>query len=174
MSDYFREKIVRRINYYEYKAKLVRDDYLAEVEELAQRTRDGDLAEYYRSTLKPGKILSKIEYARALLQVGDIEGADQRLEELKTNVEFVESHLRQRYFTAGWRHIKHVSEAGKKRAEKFSHRNRALAEEFRERRKSTPKSKSDTAIKVEIGKENGLEKTAAIDAIDAGLKILSG
>jgi hypothetical protein len=51
-------------------------------------------------------------------------------------------------------------------------RNVALAREFQLRREAS--KRSATALKAQIGAERGLSRSTSIDAINAGLKILSG
>ena len=51
-------------------------------------------------------------------------------------------------------------------------RDREMAEEFR--RRCGQGGKSDTAVKTEIGRERGIKRSAAIAAINRGLKISSG
>jgi hypothetical protein len=100
-ADYFREKIERRVAFYEAQSRQIDDKYLAEVKKLAARTRDPVLAEHFRETMKPGRIAAALDHIRALLREGEIIEADQCLEMLQTNLEFVESHLRHPYFRAG-------------------------------------------------------------------------
>ena len=51
-------------------------------------------------------------------------------------------------------------------------RDKAMAEKFL--RRSGQTEKSDTALKAEIGRDHALKKSAAVAAIDHGLKLLSG
>jgi hypothetical protein len=51
--------------------------------------------------MKPTSILSAVESVRDLLKAGDIVEADQELERLQTNLQFVEAHLQHPRFMAG-------------------------------------------------------------------------
>jgi hypothetical protein len=70
-------------------------------------------------------------------------------------------------------------EGGKKRSRErkvdMAKRNKEMAKEFR-RRKQKGSGLSDTALMETIGKDKkfGLKKSASIEAIKQGLKILSG
>jgi hypothetical protein len=58
------------------------------------------------------------------------------------------------------------------RQKRMTKRNIALAQEFQGRRLDS--GLSPTALKSEIGKHHKLKRSAAIDAVNQGLKILSG
>jgi hypothetical protein len=60
---------------------------------------------------------------------------------------------------------------GAKKAEQITERNKAVAAEYVERRKTSRKSK--TALMQEVGAKHGLSRSAAVEAIKDGLKISS-
>jgi hypothetical protein len=172
-SDHFEEKLNAELRFYEERLGKIDTSYTDLIEELAKRTQDQALAQTFR--LIPSLLNRILADARSELQRGDVVAADQELERAKKWISFLQAHLQKRYVKTGHSQLKGASEAGKKRAEKSAVRNRAMAEEFKRRRATTPEWKSDTAIKTEIGKERGIEsRSAAIEAINAGLKILSG
>jgi hypothetical protein len=55
---------------------------------------------------------------------------------------------------------------------KIRNRNKQMAQRYLERKNYPWEDKSNTAIMEEIGKSHGLSRTAAIDAIKSGLKLL--
>jgi hypothetical protein len=61
---------------------------------------------------------------------------------------------------------------GRRKSVAVTKRDIALAQEFLSRRLNS--EISPTALKTEIGKQHNLKRSAAIDAIDRGLKIVSG
>jgi hypothetical protein len=70
---------------------------------------------------------------------------------------------------------KGAHEGGDMRAKMFRPRNEKMATEFLGMRAKHPISaKSDTALKCDIGKKYHLSRSAAVEAINAGLKNLSG
>jgi hypothetical protein len=113
LAQYFREKIERQAQFYETHAARIDARYTAQVEKLATRTRDKALAQFFRKTMEPHRVMAAIAHIRALLQSGEIIVADRELERLQTNVQFVDAHLRHRYFKAGAK----VSLGGRKSAE---------------------------------------------------------
>lgn len=61
----------------------------------------------------------------------------------------------------------------KRKAESYVGRDIEMAQEFLCRRRATPSAKiSDSALKVSIGKEKNLKRSASIEAIDKGLEAL--
>jgi hypothetical protein len=115
VTDYFSEKIERTCAFYEAQSRKIDAKYLAEVEKLASRF-DWVLADFIRSTVRPTRIRSAVESVRCSLQAGDIVAADQKLERLRTDLNYVEGHLRRRYFQTGIT----LSEAGRKAAARRS------------------------------------------------------
>jgi hypothetical protein len=61
---------------------------------------------------------------------------------------------------------------GRRKSAATAKRDTALAREFQARRPNS--GLSPTALKTEIGEQHNLKRSAAIDAIDRGLKIVSG
>jgi hypothetical protein len=100
MSDYFRDKIARGLDFIEGQARKVDDAYLTEVERLAAKTEDHVLADFIRTTVKPNRVLSEVRRIRNLL-TRDVVAADQALDGLMWKFEFIEGRIRQPYFVAG-------------------------------------------------------------------------
>jgi hypothetical protein len=98
--------------------------------------------------------------------------ADQKLERLRTDLNYVEGHLRRRYFQTGIT----LSEAGRKGAARRSrsHEDRdvEMALEYCRRQKKGI-NLSPTALKMEVGSRWKLKRSASIEAIERGLKKLS-
>ena len=65
-----------------------------------------------------------------------------------------------------------AKEGGRARKGINAERDLDLAKQYRERRKDS--NLSDSALKAKIGEKVGLKRSAAIEAVDKGLKILSG
>jgi hypothetical protein len=104
--EYFREKIERELQFYERGADLIDAKYVAEVEKLAKRTPDKQLAQFFLETVNPDRIKAEIAHIRAILQhsrvvEAQIVEADRELELLKSNIHAVEERLRRRFFIAG-------------------------------------------------------------------------
>ena len=111
-ADYLADKIQRRLEWYESKARQIDRTYIAQVEKLAARTKDDALARYYRETMDPRRILTSLEKIRLMLQAGEIVKADRAPERLQISLKFVEDHLRHPYFCVGAK----VKAGGKKGA----------------------------------------------------------
>jgi hypothetical protein len=111
--DYFADKIRLRVHWYEDVTHRLDGRYIAQVEELAARTQDPALARRFRDTMNPARIAAELCEIRALLGEGEIVEADRSLGRLQIDLEFVESHLRHPYFTAGAK----VKAGGKKGVE---------------------------------------------------------
>jgi hypothetical protein len=60
----------------------------------------------------------------------------------------------------------------RRRAVEKSGRNKQMAEEFQSKKSNSHSHKSDSALKAEIGKHFGLNRSASIEAINRGLKSL--
>jgi hypothetical protein len=112
LDQYFREKIERELHFYEGRAALIDDRYIAQVERLAKRTTDKAVARFFLETMTADRIKARVADIRDYLQSGRIIEADQMTERLKRNIHIVDDHIRHPYFAAGAK----VSLGGKKAA----------------------------------------------------------
>jgi hypothetical protein len=103
-----------------------------------KRTRDPVLADFYKDTVKPNRIISAVERARRLLEVGNIIEADRKLELLRKNLEFVASRIRYPYFRAGVK-VKQAASNGGKRPRGTEARDRTMAAMFFEKQSAEQK-----------------------------------
>lgn len=121
------------------------------------------------------KILSEIWYARRYREEGNWDQYGNSLFKIGEAVQADE-------FIAEWKPLAIIgsavshrlpgSAAGGRKPGTKAARNARLAAEYLKRRNNS--RKSDTALKVEIGAEEKLSRSQAIEAITAGLKIVSG
>ena len=100
-EEYFKGKIERAVAFYDERARLINAEYLKEVEKLAARTDDTVLADFFRRTMRPGRIALELENIRMKLELGQVVEADIALETLKNRIHYVESKLRSRVFNIG-------------------------------------------------------------------------
>jgi len=102
LTEYFTDKIERRLSFYEERSRLIDARYAAQIERRVRRLKADDvLANFFRNTVNPRRIEAEIDDIRTLLQAGSVIDADRSLERLQTNLEFVENHLRHPIFTLG-------------------------------------------------------------------------
>lgn len=117
---------------------------------------------------KNANILVHIEILREARQCGDIDLAIAAA----LNVGFAFVHELSGLAEKGLASEDGARRGGEARRGSTEQRDVELATEFRTRRASA--RCSDTALKTEIGKAHGLSRTQAIEAINRGLKKLSG
>jgi len=157
------------LNFIEGQAGRIDGTYLAEVEKLAAKTTDPALAAFYRATMKPKRILSGVQWVRrTLLDPGDTVAADQALDRLRVPLEFVDSQLQRRYFAIGIAQVLGGKNRAKDKANRTADRNIRMAHAYMEQVRTA--TCSPTALKTRIGKRHRLKRSAAVEAINAGLK----
>jgi len=103
VSQYLANKIDRGVNFIEMRALEIDRQYLAHIEKLAQRTSDPVWAEFFRDTVRPGRIASAISTIRFYVRIGQIAEADMAVDRLRKRLEFVEQYLTQPIFRMGSR-----------------------------------------------------------------------
>lgn len=112
MTEYFANKIERKIRFYESRSKKIDGAYLAEVERQSNRFEDEVWARFFRETVQPGRIAGELHRIRFLVAQGKIDEADRALERFEDRVELIERHLARPYLIAGIA----TSQGGKKSA----------------------------------------------------------
>jgi hypothetical protein len=147
------------------------DDLPAELEKLAASFTDRALADWVRDHGNPRNIRREVARVRLKMARGDLVGALKVRDGFETDRRFMEQLLNRPYMLTG-RKLRDRPNKGGRAPGSTAERDRAMAEEFLRRCQAS--NKSDTALKEEIGRKAGLKRSAAVAAINRGVKKLSG
>jgi hypothetical protein len=147
--NYMREKIEFRVAHYETQLQKVDGRYLAEVAKLAKRTKDPALAYHFQQIAQPTRIAADLQRIRKAVAANKLIEADCFLEQMRSNFEFLDWHLRRHYLTAGF----HVVSGGEKaaktrwRGSNTTDRNSKMREMWRrEREQGLSKKEADEKV----------------------------
>jgi hypothetical protein len=135
-AEYLRDKIECGVALYAERARKIDEGYAAEVEKLARRTRDPELARFFRETIDPKLIAIRLAHIRMLLRVDKLIEADGAFDNLRAQFQFVEAHLQKRYLRAGLGKIQGAETATARRHADAEDRHQKMRTRFAALRKA--------------------------------------
>jgi hypothetical protein len=190
---YFRDKIKRDANFYKARALEIDGQYLAQVEKLAKRTRDeapkddrhddttekklkraerdhaATLAEFFCYTMSRGRIVSVVDNILSLLRTGRVVEADEALEDLKKDIDFVETRLKHPFFRTGFKQRKTLDEtrnkANAKRKKEADQNHQRWITEATETWKRSPRLTATACGKLLIAKFKLDQKSKTVEDV---------
>jgi hypothetical protein len=143
----------------------------ADISRLADSWKDEVAAQWLRKTTSTRWLRQQLDHVTFCRRSGDVTGALLLILEADRHRYHVMGLLGQKALTVG----KKVTEGGARGGRRVPPvRDLAMARVYQAERSRAGNARSDSAIKQAIGAKYGLGRSAAIAAIDRGLKKLSG
>jgi hypothetical protein len=165
ITDYLRDKIEFRVAHYETQLQKVDGEYATEVAKLAKRTKDPALAYRLQQIAEPTRIAADLQRIRKAVAADRLIEADGFLEQIRSNFEFLDWHLRRRYMTAGFSVVRGGEKAAKARWQRLNTagRDSQMREMWqRERGQGLSKGKADKKVAKEFGRSLRTVRTARL------------
>ena len=101
IEEYFATKILASCAFYKSRLPRVTAEYRSEVEKIASKFDDRVLAEHFRKSVDPKRIGAEVSRIEALVNLGRIVEADQGIETLQHNLDWIDRRVTIPVFAMG-------------------------------------------------------------------------
>jgi hypothetical protein len=169
IAAYLKDKIERGASFYEMRAGQLPPAYLERIAWLAKRTKDPLLADHFRKSMQPGRIVSAVGNIRRQLKAGEFIEADKALEALGENLAEVERRSTYPFFQTGAKQRQHLdsgrAQGNAKRKRAAGRKHRQWAAEAQNAWKANPGFSVARCARYLIKKLNLKEKQKTIEDV---------